>query len=86
VKLVSAEWRFRPWQTWKFCSTLFRWKGYRFAQRSTPRVAYRLAMHLVVAEKQKANWQKISGTLQNDIPRNTSQKGGIYLIRPALNW
>jgi len=73
VKLVSAEWRFRLWQTWKFLFDAIRWAGYRFWNDQRSRVGtFRC---LVVAEKQKANWQKISGTLQNDIPRNTSLEG-----------
>jgi methylmalonyl-CoA mutase N-terminal domain/subunit len=44
-----------------------------------------LAMYLVVAEKQGANWQKISGTLQNDILKEyIAQKEWIYPIRPAM--
>lgn len=44
-----------------------------------------LAMYLVVAEKQKADWKKISGTLQNDILKEyIAQKEWIYPIRPAM--
>ena len=44
-----------------------------------------LAMYLVVAEKQGANWEKISGTLQNDILKEyIAQKEWIYPIRPAM--
>ncbi|MEP6707160.1 MAG: methylmalonyl-CoA mutase family protein [Pyrinomonadaceae bacterium] len=44
-----------------------------------------LAMYLVVAEKQGANWQKISGTLQNDILKEyIAQKEWIYPIRAAM--
>jgi methylmalonyl-CoA mutase, N-terminal domain len=44
-----------------------------------------LAMYLVVAEKQGANWNRISGTLQNDILKEyIAQKEWIYPIRPAL--
>ena len=44
-----------------------------------------LAMYLVVAEKQGANWRKISGTLQNDILKEyIAQKEWIYPIRPAM--
>ena len=44
-----------------------------------------LAMYLVVAEKQGADWRKISGTLQNDILKEyTAQKEWIYPIRPAM--
>ena len=44
-----------------------------------------LAMYLVVAEKQGANWKKISGTLQNDILKEyIAQKEWIYPIRPAM--
>jgi methylmalonyl-CoA mutase N-terminal domain/subunit len=44
-----------------------------------------LAMYLVVAEKQGASWQKISGTLQNDILKEyIAQKEWIYPIRPAM--
>lgn len=44
-----------------------------------------LAMYLVVAEKQGANWNKISGTLQNDILKEyIAQKEWIYPIRPAM--
>ena len=44
-----------------------------------------LAMYLVVAEKQGAKWQKISGTLQNDILKEyIAQKEWIYPIRPAM--
>jgi len=44
-----------------------------------------LAMYLVVAEKQCADWRKISGTLQNDILKEyIAQKEWIYPIRPAM--
>lgn len=44
-----------------------------------------LAMFLVVAEKQGADWNKISGTLQNDILKEyVAQKEWIYPIRPAM--
>src|ERR1044071_283155 len=43
------------------------------------------AMYLVVAEKQKADWKKISGTLQNDILKEyIAQKEWIYPIRSAM--
>ncbi|HEX8147701.1 MAG TPA: methylmalonyl-CoA mutase family protein [Pyrinomonadaceae bacterium] len=44
-----------------------------------------LAMYLVVAEKQGADFGKISGTLQNDILKEyIAQKEWIYPIRPAM--
>src|SRR5215211_3738621 len=44
-----------------------------------------LAMYLVVAEKQGADFRKISGTLQNDILKEyVAQKEWIYPIRPAM--
>src|ERR687896_1110696 len=44
-----------------------------------------LAMYLVVAEKQGADWRKISGTLQNDILKEyIAQKEWIYPIRSAM--
>jgi len=44
-----------------------------------------LAMYLVVAEKQRARWSKISGTLQNDILKEyIAQKEWIYPIKPAM--
>jgi len=44
-----------------------------------------LAMYLVVAEKQKADFKKISGTLQNDILKEyIAQKEWIYPIKPAI--
>jgi len=44
-----------------------------------------LAMYLVVAEKQGADWSKISGTLQNDILKEyIAQKEWIYPIRSAM--
>ena len=44
-----------------------------------------LAMYLVVAEKQGAKWNKISGTLQNDILKEyIAQKEWIYPIKPAM--
>ena len=44
-----------------------------------------LAMYLVVAEKQGARWNKISGTLQNDILKEyIAQKEWIYPIKPAM--
>src|SRR2546430_2216289 len=43
------------------------------------------AMYLVVAEKQGADWKKISGTLQNDILKEyIAQKEWIYPIRSAM--
>ncbi|MEO7539996.1 MAG: methylmalonyl-CoA mutase family protein [Pyrinomonadaceae bacterium] len=44
-----------------------------------------LAMYLVVAEKQKADFTRISGTLQNDILKEyIAQKEWIYPIKPAM--
>lgn len=44
-----------------------------------------LAMYFVVAEKQKADFRKISGTLQNDILKEyIAQKEWIYPIKPAM--
>ncbi|HET7114330.1 MAG TPA: methylmalonyl-CoA mutase family protein [Pyrinomonadaceae bacterium] len=44
-----------------------------------------LAMYLVVAEKQGADWTRISGTLQNDILKEyIAQKEWIYPIKPAM--
>src|SRR4026208_2115582 len=44
-----------------------------------------LAMYLVVAEKQGAGWDKISGTLQNDILKEyIAQKERIHPIKPAM--
>jgi len=44
-----------------------------------------LAMYLVVAEKQGADWSRISGTLQNDILKEyIAQKEWIYPIRSAM--
>src|SRR5678810_239915 len=44
-----------------------------------------LAMYLVVAEKQGADWKRISGTLQNDILKEyIAQKEWIYPIKPAM--
>jgi len=43
------------------------------------------AMYLVVAEKQGANWQTLSGTLQNDILKEfIAQKEYIYPPRPSM--
>ncbi|HUF04492.1 MAG TPA: methylmalonyl-CoA mutase family protein [Aridibacter sp.] len=44
-----------------------------------------LAFYLVVAEKQGADFKKISGTLQNDILKEyIAQKEWVYPIRPAM--
>jgi len=44
-----------------------------------------LAMYLVMAEKQGADFAKISGTLQNDILKEyIAQKEWIYPIKPAM--
>src|SRR5213080_3389171 len=44
-----------------------------------------LAMYLVVAEKQGADWKKISGTLQNDILKEyIAQKEYIFPPRPSM--
>src|SRR5215204_1578240 len=44
-----------------------------------------LAMYFVVAEKQGADFRKVSGTLQNDIIKEyIAQKEWIYPIRPAM--
>jgi methylmalonyl-CoA mutase, N-terminal domain len=44
-----------------------------------------LAMYLVVAEKQGADFTRISGTLQNDILKEyIAQKEWIYPIKPAM--
>jgi methylmalonyl-CoA mutase N-terminal domain/subunit len=43
------------------------------------------AMYLVVAEKQGADWKKISGTIQNDILKEYIARGTyIYPPRPAM--
>src|SRR5450432_4678810 len=43
------------------------------------------AMYLVVAEKQGADWRKISGTTQNDILKEyIAQKEYIYPPRPSM--
>src|SRR5262245_580438 len=43
------------------------------------------AMHLVVAEKQGADWKKISGTIQNDILKEfIAQKEYIFPPRPSM--
>ena len=43
------------------------------------------AMYLVVAEKQGADWAKISGTIQNDILKEyMAQKEYIYPPRPSM--
>jgi methylmalonyl-CoA mutase N-terminal domain/subunit len=43
------------------------------------------AMYLVVAEKQGADWQKLSGTIQNDILKEfIAQKEYIYPPRPSM--
>jgi len=44
-----------------------------------------LAMYLAVAEKQGADWKKISGTLQNDILKEyIAQKEYIFPPRPSM--
>ena len=44
-----------------------------------------LAMYLVVAERQGANWRTISGTIQNDILKEfIAQKEFIYPPRPSM--
>jgi methylmalonyl-CoA mutase N-terminal domain/subunit len=44
-----------------------------------------LAMYLAVADKQGADWKKISGTLQNDILKEyIAQKEYIYPPRPSM--
>src|SRR3954453_1696724 len=43
------------------------------------------AMYLVVAEKQGADWQKLSGTIQNDILKEfIAQKEYIFPPRPSM--
>ena len=43
------------------------------------------AMYLVVAEKQGADWEKLSGTIQNDILKEyIAQKEYIYPPRPSM--
>jgi methylmalonyl-CoA mutase, N-terminal domain len=43
------------------------------------------AMYLVVAERQGADWKKISGTIQNDILKEfIAQKEYIYPPRPSM--
>jgi len=45
------------------------------------------AMYLVVAEKQGADWKKISGTIQNDILKEyIAQKEYIYPPAPRCGW
>src|SRR3990172_6113740 len=55
------------------------------SQTINPPASVLLAMYLVVAEKQGADWKKISGTLQNDILKEyIAKKEWIYPIRPAM--
>jgi len=43
------------------------------------------AMYLVVAEKQRADWQRLSGTIQNDILKEfIAQKEYIFPPRPSM--
>src|SRR6266487_3500957 len=43
------------------------------------------AMYLVVAEKQRADWQQLSGTIQNDILKEfIAQKEYIFPPRPSM--
>src|ERR1700751_3814607 len=43
------------------------------------------AMYLVVAEKQGADWKKVSGTIQNDILKEyIAQKEYIYTLAPSM--
>ena len=43
------------------------------------------AMYLVVAEKQGADWQTLSGTIQNDILKEfIAQKEYIFPPRPSM--
>jgi methylmalonyl-CoA mutase N-terminal domain/subunit len=59
-------------------------RGHGFADDQRARVVF-LAMYLVVAEKQGADFNKISGTLQNDILKEyIAQKEWIYPIKPAM--
>jgi methylmalonyl-CoA mutase N-terminal domain/subunit len=45
------------------------------------------AMYLAVADKQGADWSRISGTLQNDILKEyIAQKEFIYPPRPSVRW
>ena len=44
-----------------------------------------VAMYLVVAEQQGADWRKLSGTIQNDILKEfIAQKEYIYPPRPSM--
>jgi methylmalonyl-CoA mutase N-terminal domain/subunit len=44
-----------------------------------------MAMYLVVAQKQRADWKKISGTLQNDILKEyIAQKEYIFPPLPSM--
>src|SRR5436305_3364957 len=55
------------------------------SQTINPPASVLLAMYLVVAEKQGADFNKISGTLQIDIlTEYIAQKEWIYPIRPAM--
>src|SRR3982750_2166496 len=60
-------------------------EGVTISQTINAPASVLLAMYLVVAEKQGADWKKISGTLQNDILKEyIAQKEWIYPIRPAM--
>src|SRR6476619_4847181 len=55
------------------------------AMTITPTAAMIFAMYLVVAEKQGADWKKISGTIQNDILKEfIAQKEYIFPPRPSM--
>src|SRR5258707_9483353 len=52
---------------------------------TNPPAAVIWAMYLAVAEKQGADWKKISGTLQNDILKEyIAQKEYIYPPEPSM--
>ena len=85
AKWGNAAWRSVRWRIWKRCSTRFRWPSVTTSMTINSPAAVIWAMYLAVAEKQGADWKKLSGTLQNDILKEyIAQKEYIYPPEPSL--
>ena len=81
----NAAWRLILSRTWRFCSMESTLEKTTVSMTINSPASVLWAMYLVVAEKQGADWKKISGTIQNDILKEyIAQKEYIYPPAPSM--
>ena len=85
AKSANAARPSRRSKTWRLSSTGFRSTDVTVSMTINSPAAVIWAMYLAVAEKQGADWTKLSGTLQNDILKEyIAQKEYIFPPRPSM--